>query len=353
VKEQALSDVEFNLALTQEAVSAAVPDREYLIWRDRRFTYSQLTDRSRRLASYLHQRGLGVHVERQLAGHESGQDHVALYMRNCNEFIEAMLGSFKSRTVPVNVNYRYVADELRYLFRDAQALAVIYHADFAPMLAQVRHVLPQDAVLIQVADDSGNALLPGAVDFEASLAEGSPELPVAREDLGALLQPGTEAIGWLAQTGNIPLGYLCDPDKTARTFPVIDGVRYAVPGDRARLLEDGSVQLLGRDSVTINSGGEKIFAEEVEAAVTSHPSIADVIVTRRPSERWGQEVVALVQLVDSAQLDEAALARHAEQSLARYKLPKAWIQVPEVRRSPVGKADYRWANSIAVQEVTS
>jgi 3-oxocholest-4-en-26-oate---CoA ligase len=101
-------------------------------------------------------------------------------------------------------------------------------------------------------------------------------------------------------------------DKTARTFPVIDGVRYAVPGDRARLLEDGSVQLLGRDSVTINSGGEKIFAEEVEAAVTSHPSIADVIVTRRPSERWGQEVVALVQLVDSAQLDEAALARHAE-----------------------------------------
>jgi acyl-CoA synthetase (AMP-forming)/AMP-acid ligase II len=131
VKEKAMTDadvrsemtpVQFNLALTQEAVSAAVPDREYLIWRDRRFTYSQLTDRSRRLASYLHQRGLGVHVEReQHVGHESGQDHIALYMRNCNEFIEAMLGAFKSRTVPVNVNYRYVADELRYLFEDAGA----------------------------------------------------------------------------------------------------------------------------------------------------------------------------------------------------------------------------------------
>jgi 3-oxocholest-4-en-26-oate---CoA ligase len=98
----------FNLALTQEAVSAAVPDREYLIWRDRRFTYRQLTERSRRLASFLHQRGLGAHTERdRLAGHESGQDHVALCMRNCNEFIEAMLGAFKSRTVPVNVRARH------------------------------------------------------------------------------------------------------------------------------------------------------------------------------------------------------------------------------------------------------
>ena len=102
-----MAPVQLNLALTQEAVSAALPDREYLIWRDRHFTYRQLTERSRRLASYLHQRGLGVQAERdQLAGHESGQDHVALYMRNCNEFIEAMLDAFKSRTVPVNVNYR-------------------------------------------------------------------------------------------------------------------------------------------------------------------------------------------------------------------------------------------------------
>ena len=93
-----MSDSQFNLARTQEAVSAAVPDREYLIWRDRRCTYAQLTERSRRLACYLHERGLGAHVERdRLAGHESGQDHVALYMRNCNEFIEAMLGAYAAR----------------------------------------------------------------------------------------------------------------------------------------------------------------------------------------------------------------------------------------------------------------
>jgi fatty-acyl-CoA synthase len=155
----------FNLALAQEAVSAAVPDREYLIWRDRRFTYRELTERSRRLAAYLHHRGLGNSVvERdRLAPHESGQDHVALYMRNCNEFIEAMLGAFKSRTVPVNVNYRYVADELRYLLSDARARAVIYHAEFAPLLAEVLDALPADVVLIQVADDSGRDLLSGAV----------------------------------------------------------------------------------------------------------------------------------------------------------------------------------------------
>jgi acyl-CoA synthetase (AMP-forming)/AMP-acid ligase II len=200
---ESMADVLFNLALTQEAVSAAVPERECLVWRDRRFTYRQLTERSRRLASYLHQRGLGVHVERdQLAGHESGQDHLALYMRNCNEFIEAMLGAFKSRTVPVNVNYRYVSDELRYLFRDARARAVIYHADFAPMLGHVRDVLPQDVVLIQVADESGNALLPGAVDFEAALAEGSPELPssVTADDLHIIYTGGTtgmpKAVQW-------------------------------------------------------------------------------------------------------------------------------------------------------------
>lgn len=158
MKENALIDTQFNLALTQEAVSAAVPDREYLIWRDRRFTYAQLTERSRRLASYLHQCNLGARVERDLlAGHESGQDHVALYMRNCNEFIEAMLGAFKSRTVPVNVNYRYVADELRYLFGDARARAVIYHAEFAPQLAKLRDALPEEVVLIQVPDDSGTS----------------------------------------------------------------------------------------------------------------------------------------------------------------------------------------------------
>jgi 3-oxocholest-4-en-26-oate---CoA ligase len=224
-----------------------------------------------------------------------------------------------------------------------------------PMKQRLHELLPHVVILDGMgASETG----PQAtyVSTKESVATGAfavgPGAKVVNEDLSALLQPGTDALGWLAQGGRVPLGYLGDSEKTARTFPVIDGVRYAVPGDRARLLDDGSVCVLGRDSVTINSGGEKIFAEEVEMAVKSHPSVADVVVAARPSERWGQEVVAVLQLVDGAELDEGTLADHAARSLARYKMPKVWIQVPEVRRSPVGKADYRWASSIAAQGAT-
>ncbi|MGB8503267.1 AMP-binding enzyme, partial [Mycobacterium sp.] len=126
--------------------------------------------------------------------------------------------------------------------------------------------------------------------------------------------------------------------------------RYAVPGDRARHLEDGSIELLGRDSVTINSGGEKIFAEEVEMAIASHPAVADVVVAGRPSERWGQEVVAVVALADGASVDASELIEHAAQSIARYKLPKAVVFRPAIERSPAGKADYRWAREQAVSD---
>ena len=110
-----------------------------------------------------------------------------------------------------------------------------------------------------------------------------PDTFVAAEDMGAILPPGHEGIGWLAQRGYVPLGYKGDAAKTAETFPVIDGVRYAVPGDRARHREDGNIELLGRDSVTINSGGEKIFVEEVETALASHPAVADVVVAGGPA----------------------------------------------------------------------
>jgi acyl-CoA synthetase (AMP-forming)/AMP-acid ligase II len=539
---------QFNLALANEAVTSVIPDRELFVWRDRRLTYAQFAERSRRLASYLHSRGLGVRQEREgLAEHESGQDHVALYLYNGNEYLEGMVGCFKSRTVPINVNYRYVDDELRYLFQNSGSVAVIFHAVFAPRVAAVRDLLPADAVLLQVADNSGNGLLPGAVDYEEVLASSSPELldlefspddlyalytggttgmpkgvlwrqhdvfmnamggrtpgvwdsvtsyddireraqnpdpvtmllipplmhgsaqwgsfnmmakgsrlvvpddntrmdcadilrvveresvnaiavvgdavarpllaemetgrydlsslfiigngsaaltppvkdrilellpnviindgvgssetgaqgshmsskgavatgtfspgpgsTVVSEDLTRLLEPGHEGIGWFAQSGWVPLGYLGDPEKTARTFPVIDGERYAVPGDRARLNRDGSIEVLGRDAVTINTGGEKVFAEEVEAAISSHPSVADVTVCGRPSERWGTEVVAVVQLASPATEEE--LEAHAGQVLARYKLPKAWVFVDKVMRSPSGKADYRWARDVA------
>ena len=124
-----------------------------------------------------------------------------------------------------------------------------------------------------------------------------------------------------------------------------------MPGDRARYLPDGQIELLGRDSVTINSGGEKIFAEEVERAVASHPAVYDVVVTGRPSERWGNEVVAIVQFADGAGATDEELAQACSAHIAHYKLPKAFIRTDKVLRSPAGKADYRWAKALATESV--
>ena len=186
---------------------------------------------------------------------------------------------------------------------------------------------------------------PGAVSTGTFNA--GPDTCVVAEDFSTVLDHGHEGLGWLAQRGYVPLGYKGDAAKTAKTFPVVDGVRCAVPGDRARHLEGGAIELLGRDSVTINSGGEKIFAEEVESAIASHPAVADVVVAGRPSERWGSEVVAIVALSDGAPTSAADIIAHAERSIARYKLPKAVVFRPAIERSPAGKADYRWAREQA------
>jgi fatty-acyl-CoA synthase len=172
-----------------------------------------------------------------------------------------------------------------------------------------------------------------------------PGTVVVSEDMTSVLEPGHDGLGWLAQQGWVPLGYFRDGEKTARTFPVIDGVRYAVPGDRARHLAEGPIELLGRDAVTINSGGEKIFAEEVERAIAGHPSVHDVVVVGRPSERWGQEVVALVALSDGTTATADEIVDHAARSIARYKLPKDVLFLDHIERSPAGKADYRWAKA--------
>ena len=544
--------MEFNLAQVFSAVAAANPERDCIVFGHRRFTFAQTDERARRFARALHSWGLGAQRERsELAPYESGQSHLGLYMANCNEFLEAMLGAYKARVAPFNVNYRYVADELVYLLGNARADAVMYHARFAPTLAEALEEgrLPA-ARLIHVDDGSGIDPLPGAVRYEELLASVSDEpldltpspddlyvlytggttgmpkavlwrqhdiyvnamggrvygtgevvssldevversrvegpgsmtcaplmhgaaqwaafinlcggrpfvmapttthfdpaeawslasrervvslsivgdafgrplvdelesgdydlsgllvlvtggaalsaplkqrfvelLPqltildaggssesgsqmgqvssrgqsasgrfapnpgavVVSEDMTRILSPGDDEIGWLAQQGPIPLGYLGDPDKTARTFPVIEGIRHSVPGDRARWAADGEIELLGRDAVTINSGGEKIFAEEVEAAIAEHPSVYDVVVTGRPSERWGNEVVAIVQLAQGERGSEAELAdsilAEAARHLARYKLPKEVVFRDRLQRSPSGKADYRWAKA--------
>jgi acyl-CoA synthetase (AMP-forming)/AMP-acid ligase II len=171
------------------------------------------------------------------------------------------------------------------------------------------------------------------------------------EDLSGVVRPGSDEHGWLARRGRVPLGYYKDPEKTARTFPVIDGVRYAVPGDRATLDADGSLRLLGREAVTINTGGEKVFAEEVEHALKHHPSIYDTIVVGTPHERWGQQVTAVVQLRPGTRADEAAFLATAGEHVAGYKLPKRFVYVDKVMRSPSGKADYAWARTAAMESV--
>ena len=537
-----VSHMELSVADIHEAIAASRPDEDCLVFRDRRLSWAEVTERTRRLANYLIGRGLGVHRERStLQGHETGQSHMAIYLHNGNEYLECMLGAFKARVAPFNVNYRYVAEELRYLLTDAHAEAVVVHSQFAPVLAEVLPDLPTLTLILQVADDSGNALLPGAVWYEDALAQSSADKPpvtpspddlyilytggttgmpkgvlwrngdaniecfggsaadtiegivaeatgglkallappfmhgaghwmsfrtwnaggtvyvqsvpdrldpidvwsmierealnfllivgdafarplldelargsydlstltvllsggaplsanlkdeflkhlptlmivdglgsseaggqlshvsagsgattgtfaitagnhVLSENLDRELAAGEDELGWLAKSGRLALGYLGDPTKTDRTYPVVDGVRYAVPGDRARLRADGIIELHGRDSVTINSGGEKIFAEEVEAAIKAHTGVYDCVVAGRPSERWGNEVVAIVRTREGYDVDEASLLAEAERHVARYKLPKAFVFVPEIVRSPSGKADYRWAKQTA------
>ena len=150
-----------------------------------------------------------------------------------------------------------------------------------------------------------------------------PAISCCASDLSGPVAPGSGEQGWLARSGAVPLGYFRDPEKTAKTFPVIDGVRYAVPGDRAMLEADGRLRLLGRDSVTINTGGEKVFAEEVEQALKHHPAVYDAVVVGTPHARWGQQVTALVRLRAGESPSEEALLAVARAHVAAYKLPEA------------------------------
>ena len=183
------------MAEIHEAIAASRPDEECLVFRDRRITWAQMTERTRRLANYLASRGLGVRTERdRLKGWESGQDHLAIYLHNGNEYLESMLGAWKARVAPLNVNYRYVAEELEYLLRDSNAAAVVVHSRFAPVLAEVRASLPSLRVILQVPDSSDEPLLDGAVWYEDALAGSSAEKPAAGyngDDLYILYTGGT------------------------------------------------------------------------------------------------------------------------------------------------------------------
>jgi fatty-acyl-CoA synthase len=253
---------------------------------------------------------------------------------------------------------RPLIDELTAHSYDISSLTVVISGG-AALSAHYKEELLQLAPHLMIIDGLGSSEAGGQLTHMSALGGAStgtfplsPNNHVLSEDLSRVLEPGhTETghpeAGWLAKSGRLALGYLGDADKTARTYPVIDGVRYVVPGDRAVLTQDGHVEMRGRDSVTINSGGEKIFAEEVEMAVKSHSAVLDCVVTGRPSERWGNEVVAIVHLRASTPTTNQELIDEAAKHIARYKFPKDFIYVDHIVRSPSGKADYRWAKSIA------
>jgi len=526
----------FNLADMFEAAVDAYGDREYLVAAGERRTYAQMEARANRLAHYLASHGVGP------------GDHVGIYALNSVEWVEMAWAVFKLRAVWININYRYVEEELRYLFSNADLVALVHQAEYSPHVTALLPDLPDLRLVIGIDDDSGVPLGDGTVPYEDALAAGSPErdfaprsgddyyilytggttgmpkgvvwrhedvfyalgggvdpttntrvqspeemvekgrggqltlLPIAPlmhgatqwcimgqsfvgnrtilvpkfdphevwglvaseransvmitgdamgkpliealdepgadYDLSSLLAvtssaalfsapvkdeffrhlpnivivdaigssesgnngmasmtkggtamksgptvsvlgdtvvfdedlrpvvPGSGTIGKIARTGNIPVGYYNDPVKTAEVFIHVDGVRYVMPGDFATIEEDGSITLLGRGSVSINSGGEKIFPEEVESAVRSHPDVLDAIVVGAPDERWGQRVAAIIQPRGELVPTLDAVQAHCRDHIAGYKVPRELHVVDQIERSPSGKPDYRWATAI-------
>ena len=249
---------------------------------------------------------------------------------------------------------RPLADQLARAHRELPTLRNIITGG-AIMTAKVKEELISLLPNLNIIDSAGSSETGGQASHVSSAKTGvstgqftlTEHNAVLSEDMSTELEPGHEGLGWWARSGNIPLGYLGDEEKTKRTFATVNGTRYSIPGDKVRLLADGSLELHGRESVTINSGGEKIFAEEVEQAIKHHPSVFDTVVTARKSERWGNEVVAIVQMRDGVEPDSSAILKTCEEHIARYKLPKDFVYVDEVFRSPSGKADYKWAKRLA------
>ena len=530
----------YNIADVWEATADLVADREALVCGDRRCTYGELEERANRLANHLAGTGVGP------------GDFVGCYLTNSIEYMETLLACFKIRAVPVNINYRYVAEELRHLFTDAGLVAVVCDPDFVGNIAAIHPEVPRLTQVLVIGEPGDLTGLDGASAYEEALASASAERPVVEgrgdDDLyviytggttglpkgvvwrhgdaffgclsggdpmrmngpvsepaemveriidfdftfyalaplmhaaaqwvalmwmfcgakvvlhsgsfdalgvwrtieaekvstttvvgdamarpladawdehgpfdveslfafsnggaplsqatktrlmemlpncvftdgfgssetgiqgSARLQPGdapagtavfdsvaegtkvldedfaevvpgSGTIGRVAHSGYIPLRYHNAPEKTAETFVEIDGTRWVVSGDMATVSEDGSVSLLGRGSVSINTGGEKVYPEEVEGVLKGHPGVYDVVVVGVPHERWGEQVVAVVAPPAGAEAptpDE--LAEFCKGKLAGYKAPREVHVVGEIVRSPAGKADYRWAKSVA------
>jgi 3-oxocholest-4-en-26-oate---CoA ligase len=518
----------FNLADLFEQSADAWPERDYIVAGDVRRTYGEMEARANQLAHHLAAQGV------------KPGDHVGIYALNCAEWVETVWAVFKLRAVWVNINYRYVEDELAYIFDNADLVALVVAAEFIDRVNGVREHSPMLKHVLVIGEDyekaiavqsterdfperSGDDLyilytggttgmpkgvvwrhedvlmaLGGGIDLRSGhvmtsptefLAKGAsamtslPTMPLMHgaaqwsvmagsfignrivlldkfdagevwrligaekvnllmitgdamarplmDDLlvnrdgydlsslfaisstaalfsqslkdafleqfqsivitdaigsseggangisvvskGAPVQggptvtaikeaivvdddlnpiaPGTGQIGRLARSGNLPIGYYKDPEKTAATFVTApNGKRYVIPGDFARLEEDGTITLLGRGSVCINTGGEKVFPEEVENALKSHPEVFDAVVVGVPDDRFGETVAAVVHFRHGSTTTLEDLQEHSRKHIAGYKVPRRLTTVPAIVRSPAGKPDYRWAKDTALAD---
>ncbi|MDY6997396.1 MAG: acyl-CoA synthetase [Actinomycetota bacterium] len=532
-----------NIADLAEHAIDAVPDRVALISGDEKLTYAELEEKSNRFAHYLMDQGV------------KKDDKVGLYCRNRIEIVIAMLGIVKAGAILVNVNFRYVEGELKYLFDNSDMVALVHERRYSGRVANVLPETPNVKTILVVEDGTEEDYQRyGGVAFEDALAQGSPERdfgprseddiyllytggttgfpkgvmwrhediyrvlfggtdfatgePIADEyglanqakesgpmvrypippmihgatqsatwmalfsgqttvlepefdadkvwrtihehkvnllfftgdamarplldallahqdegntyDLSSLfllastaalfstslkekflellpdriitdsigssetgfggssvvakgqshtggprvtidkntkvldedgneVQPGSGVRGVIAKCGHIPVGYFKDEKKTAETFKTFNGVRYAIPGDFAEVEADGTVTMLGRGSVSINSGGEKIYPEEVEAALKGHPDVFDALVVGVPDPRFGQHVAAVVHPREGTRPRLADLDAFVRNEIAGYKVPRSLWLVDEVKRSPAGKPDYRWAKDVTEQ----
>jgi 3-oxocholest-4-en-26-oate---CoA ligase len=518
--------MEYNHADLFEGAADVIAGRVAVVCGDTRLTYAELDAHANRLAHFLTSSGV-----------RPGQ-HVAIQLYNGIEYVAIMLAALKIRAVPINVNYRYVADELHYLYADSDSVALFHDVEFDERVAATAPDAPELKTLVSVG---GASRVPGSITYEDAIRDQPPTrgfpprsgddifiiytggttgmpkgvlwtteqmifgfwnpalprptrpediidnarnsrplvmmpaaplmhgaaqmgtfigfgmgatlvyvrkfdaadvwrtverekvqslaitgdamaIPLAdelertaydtsslfaftstgailsgtvRDRIAALLpnvmimdrfgstesgstagavpgsspekglrfktdvenvivldeslrpvEPGSGVLGQVARTGYIASGYYNDPEKTAKTFPMVDGKRWLLTGDIATVEADGTIVIYGRDSQAINTGGEKVFPEEVEAVLKGHPSVYDAVVTGVPDERWGSRVAAVIQPVDDLPPPEA-LDAHCREHLAGYKVPRTYAFVPEMQRSPSGKADYRWAAQVA------
>jgi acyl-CoA synthetase (AMP-forming)/AMP-acid ligase II len=196
----------------------------------------------------------------------------------------------------------------------------------------------------------GTSISGGGTAAETAKFQLGPNARVITED-GRFVEPGSGEIGMVGVGGRVPLGYYKDDEKSARTFKVIDGVRYSIPGDFATVEADGTVTLLGRGSVCINTGGEKVFPEEVEEALKTHTGVADAVVVGVPDEKWGEAITALVELAPDEKPNEDELMGHVKARLSAFKAPKHVLFVDTVGRAPNGKVDYKRCRAEAIDRV--